>query len=219
MPDGERVDVGHVLAGLDAINHPASVAPLGMYEIASNVDAVTWTGDLGSVLAEVLFQQIRRDRPLTNAEVQQQIDLCAPPQDMLGNVDAYVIGAAYDISPSADRRVSDILQGYYCEPAGLARSRRFTTFALTVGLGALKQGSFTAERAWLHRNEIDVAHAAALYVGAISELARWALPYAVGAKLALMQRARNSPLRRTLLERFVASLRAEVAREAHRRER
>lgn len=220
MPDGERVDVGHVLAGLDAINHPAPVAPLGMYEIASNVDAVTWAGDLGSVLAEVLFQQITRDRPLTDAEVQQQIDLCAPPQDMLGNVDAYAIGAAYDISPAADRRVSDILEDYYGEPttANLPRSRRFTTFALTVGLGALKDGSFTAEQAWLRRYERDVAHAAALYVGAISETARWSLPYAIGAKLALMQRAHNSPLRRTLLERFVASLRAEVAREAHRRE-
>ena len=218
MPDGERVDVGHVLAGLDAINHPAPVEPLGLYEIASNVDAVTWAGDLGSVLAEVLFQQIRRDRPLTDAEVQEQIDLCAPPKDMLGNVDAYAIGAAYDISPAADRRVSDILEDYYGEGAGMARSRRFTTFALAVGLGALKEGSFTAERAWLGRYERDVAHAAALYVGAISELAKWGLPYAIGAKLALMKRARNSPLRRTLLERFVASLRAEVEREAHRRE-
>ena len=216
MPDGELVDVGHVLAGLDAINHRAEVAPLGLYEMASNVDAVTWAGDLGSVIGEVLFQEARLDRTLTVAEVQAQIDLCAPPQDMLGNVDAYVIGAAYDISPRAGRRVSDILLDYYGSPAtaGTARSRRFTTFAREVGLGRLEGDAFAAEPAWRARYEREIGHAAALYVGAISELAAWSLPYAVGAKLGLMKTTRDDPLRHTLLEQFVASLRSEVAREA-----
>jgi len=216
MPAGELVDVGHVLAGLDAINHPSEVAPLGMYEMASNVDAVTWAGDLGSVLAEVLFQRARLDRPLTDAEVQAQIDLCCPPQDMLGNVDAYAIGVAYDIgSRSAGRTVSDILLDYYGAPAtvGTARSRRFTTFALQVGLGRLEGDAFAAEPAWLERNEREIAHAAALYVGAVGELATWGLPYAIGAKLALMKTARDAPLRRELIERFVAALRAEVIAE------
>jgi len=213
MPGGEVVDVGHVLAGLDAINNPAVVAPLGLYEMSSNVDAVTWGGDLGSVVAEVLFQRARLDRPLSDAEVQWQVDLCAPPQDMLGNADAYAIGAAYDISAGARRRVSDILRDYYEAPGGARRSR-FTTFAESIGLGRLQEGdAFAAEPTWLERYEREIAHAAALYVGAVGELSRWNLPYAVGAKLALMKRTRDSPLTRTLLERFVASLRAEVARE------
>jgi hypothetical protein len=216
MPGGELVDVGHVLAGLDAINHPARVAPLGLYEMASNVDAVTWAGDLGSALAEVLFQRARLGRPLADAEVQAQIDLCAPPQDMLGNVDAYAIGAAYDISSGAGRAVSDILADYYgaAAAAGLPPSERFTTFVHEVGLGPLDGEAFAAEAAWLRRYERELGHAAALYVGAVSELSGWGLPYAIGAKLALMKAARDAPLRRTLLERFVASLRAEVAREA-----
>lgn len=216
MHDGELVDVGHVLAGLDAINHPGPVAPLGLYAMARNVDAVTWGGDLGSVLAEVLFQGARRERALTDAELQEQIDLCAPPQDMLGNVDAYAIGAAYDISHGAGCAVSDILLDYYggSPTAGTARSRRFTTFALEVGLGRLEGDAFAAEPAWLNRYEREIGHAAALYVGAIGDLAAWGLPYAVGAKLGLMKSARDSPLRRPLLERFVASLRSEVAREA-----
>ena len=216
MPDGELVDVGHVLAGLDAINHPAEVAPLGLFEMASNVDAATWAGDLGSVVAEALFQEARLGRVLTDTEVQAQIDLCAPPQDMLGNVDAYAIGAAYDISQRAGRRVSDILLDYYGSPAtaGTARSRRFTTFAREVGLGRLEGDAFAAQPAWRARYEREIGHAAALYVGAISELAAWSLPYAVGAKLGLMKTTRDDPLRHTLLERFVASLRSEVAREA-----
>lgn len=216
MPGGEVVDVGHVLAGLDAINHPAEVSPLGLYAIEHNVDAVTWAGDLGSVVAEVLFQEARLERPATDAEVQAQIDLCAPAQDMLGNVDAYAIGAAYDIGEASGRAVSDILLDYYSKAAsaGTARSRRFTAFAAEVGLGRLEGDAFAAEPAWVGRYSREIGHAAALYVGATGELATWGLPYAFGAKLGLMQTARDAPLRRALLERFVASLRAEVAREA-----
>ena len=100
MPNGDFVDVGHVLAGLDAINHPTTVAPYYMYEMASNVDAVTWAGDLGSVLAECIFQAMKQGRPLTDAEIQAQIDEYAPTQDMLGNVDAYAIGDAFDVAAS-----------------------------------------------------------------------------------------------------------------------
>jgi len=217
MADGEVVDVGHVLAGLDAMNHPTAVAaPLGLYEMSSNVDAVTWAGDLGSVLAEVVFHQSRLRRQLKDAEIQAQIDLCAPPQDMLGNIDAYAIGAGYDISPAAGRPVSDILLDYYGAPAtaGSPRSRRFTTFALGIGLGPLGGHMFAMERAWRRRYEREVAHAAALYVGAISKVSPWGLPYAIGAKLALMHTTSDTSLRHALLDRFVASLRTEVAREA-----
>jgi hypothetical protein len=215
MPDGEVVDVGHALAGLDAINHPAAVAPHGLYAMARNVDAVTWAGDLGSALGEILFQRARLERALTDAEVQAQIDLCSPPHDMLGNVDAYAIAAAYDIGHDAGRTVSDILLDYYGAPAtgGTARSRRFTTFALEVGLGHVEAKAFAAESAWLNRYERELGHAAALYVGATGELALWSLPYGIGAKLGLMKSARDAALRRVLLKRFVASLRAEVARE------
>lgn len=217
MPGGDVVDIGHVLAGLDAMNHPTAVAaPLGLYEMSSNVDAVTWAGDLGSVLAEIVFQQARLGRQLSDAEIQAQIGLCAPPQDMLGNIDAYAIGASYDISPTADRLVSDLLLDYYGAPATTAspRSRRFTTFAHEVGLGPLEGDTFAMERHWRRRFEREIAHAAALYVGAISRISAWGLTYGLGAKLALMSHTADTSLRHALLTRFVAALRAEVAREA-----
>jgi hypothetical protein len=95
MPDGDFVDVGHVLAGLDAMNHPTTVAPYYMYEMSTRGRG---PGDLGSVLGEVIFQRAKLGRPLTGPEVQAQVDEMAPAQDMLGNVDSG------SWTPSATRR-------------------------------------------------------------------------------------------------------------------
>ncbi|HEV2774968.1 MAG TPA: hypothetical protein VGV90_05200, partial [Solirubrobacteraceae bacterium] len=70
------------------------------------------------------------------------------------------------------------------------------------------------EPAWLARYGREIGQAAALYVGVTGDLADWGLPYAIGAKLGLMRTTRHDPLRHTLLDRFVAALRREVAREA-----
>jgi hypothetical protein len=220
MPNGDFVDVGHVFAGLDALNHPSKVNPFYMYEMSSNVDAVTWAGDLGSVLAEVIFQAAKLGRPLTGPEVQAQIDEMAPVQDMLGNVDAYVIGNAFAVSSGAGKKVSDILLEYYGAPgtasaAGeAARSQRFTTFAAQLGLGPLTGGAFTGEAAWLTKYELEVGKAGALYVGATSEIAKWSLTWGLGGKLGLMDAVRDNPFRRRLLEKFLAALKAKVAAEA-----
>ncbi len=220
MPNGDFVDVGHVLAGLDAINHPATVGPYYMYEMASNVDAVTWAGDLGSVLAERIFQTMKKGGPLTDAEVQAQIDEYAPAQDMLGNVDAYAIGDAFDVGSARGKRVSEILAEFYggpgmASPTGTAaHAKRFTTFARKIGLGPLVGGAFANEAAWLTRYELEIGKAGALYVGASTEVATWSVTFGLGAKLGLMDRVRDSPFRRTLLERFLAELKPKVAAEA-----
>jgi hypothetical protein len=220
MPNGDFVDVGHVLAGLDAINNPTSVsAPFGSYTISSNVDAVTWVGDLGSILAEVVFQFMKLGRKLTDPEVQAQIDLMAPVQDMLGNVDAYAIGDAYAVgSGSGGKRVSEILMDYYgsgASPAGLkARANRFTTFASKIGLGTLgASGTFSGETAWLAKYEVEVGNAAALYVGAGTHVKTYVNPYGWGGLAGLMSGVSSNPFRRPLLEEFLRQLKLKVAAE------
>jgi hypothetical protein len=220
MPNGDFVDVGHVLAGLDALNHPHDASgPLWMYEMSGNVNAVTWAGDLGSVLAEVVFQRAKLGLPLTDSQVQAQVDELAPVQDLLGDVDAYAIGRSFAIGSGAGKKVSDILLEYYGAPGTAsatgehARSQRFTTFAGELGLGPLTGGSFTNEAAWLDRYEVEVGKAGALYVGANSAIAKWSLTYGVGALLGLMDGVRDNPFRRTLLEAFVAELKVRVAAE------
>lgn len=179
LRDGLWCDIGHVFAGLDAFNHPGPVDGLGTINITSNVDAVTWVGDLGSVLAEWKFWQLHPDRGsralLTIAEAQAKIDEYASARDMLGNIDAYAIQSEFNISgtptpaPHSRRRripkVSDILKAYYLRDYP-ARSHRYSRFAHAIGLRGWNGTRFSNESARVSYYTDEVNDAAALYVGA-----------------------------------------------------
>jgi Domain of unknown function (DUF4157) len=170
LADGTFDDIGHVFAGLDALNHPEQVDGPLTINITHNVDAVTWVGDLGSVLAEVQFKWVNEDFALTNAEVQAIVSEYASGQDMLGNIDAYVIGSEYNITNSGGMKVSDLLRQYYLgtAPAGgvNARDRRYSRFASQVGLLGWNGSTFSNESSWLDDYTDEVNDAAALYVAA-----------------------------------------------------
>lgn len=107
LEDGSFCDIGHVFAGLDAHSHPTSVnAPLSIAVVNDNVGAVTWTGDLGSVLAEGIIAGITRGRSLTDPETQAIVNEYASPQDMLGNIDAYAMASAFNVSNTGGRKVA-----------------------------------------------------------------------------------------------------------------
>ena len=216
VPGGDFVDAGHVLAGLDALNYPGRVsAPAGTFALSSNVDAVTWLGDLGSVLAEAAFQRARLGRDLTAAELQAQVDQLAPAVDMLGNADAYAIGAAdaYTIGSADGRKVPDLLEEYYGPDPHGVRARRFTVFAAQIGLGKLDAGSFTGESGWRAKYEAEAGNAAALYVGAGAHVKGYVNPVGWAELAGSMRRAGGDPLRRALLREFLRQLAAKVAAE------
>jgi hypothetical protein len=167
------IDIGHVFAGLDAINNPNQVGFLYGTDIGidSNVDATTWVGDLGSVLGELLFKRLKEDRLLTPTEAQDIVNEYASPQDMLGNIDAYVIGRSYNMDKSSPaKKVSDILKEYYLgettTKVAQNREHRYSIYASEVGLKGWTGSTFTNENEWLLKYIDQVNDAAALYVGA-----------------------------------------------------
>ena len=172
LSDGSFVDLGHVFAGLDAFNYPQEVG-MRPVKIASNVGAVTWLGDLGSALAEAQFKYINKGE-VRQAELQAVIDEYSSAQDMLGNIDAYVIKETFAIEKKAGgQKVSDILKSYYLgaatTTAGQAREHRYSKFARSVGLTGWNGAAFSNETAWVQTYGDEVSDAAALYIGATTE--------------------------------------------------
>ncbi|MEQ8972638.1 MAG: DUF4157 domain-containing protein [Coleofasciculus sp. C1-SOL-03] len=215
LEDGSYIDLGHVFAGLDALNYPQSVQAPGLSSIGidDNVDAVTWVGDLGSVLAEIQFQWIRNDKQISSKERQAIINEYASPQDMLGNIDAYVIDQQFDIDEtSGGRKVSEILREYYLngstDQGTPSRDRRYSIFAQAVGLNNWDGTNFSNESEWIDSYTDQVNDAAALYVGANSE-GILGLPGRFGFVLGMSMNAGA----RTLVEIFLNALKQRIALE------
>lgn len=173
LADGTYIDMGHVLAGLDAWQHRQqvvfSVGGKIQTELAlrSNVDAVTWLGDLGSVLAETQFRFVSRGKYVTNEEIRRIISEYASPQDMVGNLDVYALARKYNLGSSelsAQGTLSDILREYYLDGFGdMKRSSRYVSFAEEVGL--LNGSKIMVKSKWVRSYNDQLSDAAAMYIG------------------------------------------------------
>lgn len=158
LPEGFYCDVAHILAGLDAFNHPQIVTPLPNFltfaarlfpHVDSNMDIVTWLGDIASSSGDFFFDYLNhKKKPLTTAQEQHYIDIDAPGSDMLGDIDPYVIRAHYDVSATKGQRFTDILLDYY-SAGNKHRRRRTSIYCEQVGLKGWDGKSFSNEKEWL----------------------------------------------------------------------
>ena len=215
LEDGSFDDIGHVFAGLDAANHPTGVsAPLGIASVADNKAAVTWTGDLGSAVTEISFKASNAGVPAAVSSMQAIVNEYASAQDMLGDIDAYVIADQYNISSSGGKKVSELLRAYYLGAAtsadGRAREHRYSRFCALTGLTGWTGSGFANETAWLDRWTPEVAGAAALYYGKTTE-GVLAIPGRAGSISAIQEP--TNPVARLLLEKFLDALKTRVAAE------
>lgn len=156
---GIPVDLGHLIAGLDAGFHPAVISLKdGQIRLRSNKEAVTYVGDLGSVVMNYLFSatgsfdeiaRIRDDQHLS-----QVFHLYAGIADMTANADAFVM--PFDL----EKMLADNLEAYYkCPENGL--NQRFTKFAQAIGLGELENNEFSNDsRDWRDSIKAEIFNSA-----------------------------------------------------------
>lgn len=210
LPDGTYCDIAHILAGLDAANHPQIVSPLPNFllflvqlvpHVDSNVDIVTWLGDIASSSGDFLFAYLKRNRQaLSLTHEQQLIDTDAPGSDMLGDIDTYVIAQHYDVSAERGQRFSDILADYYLpgQPGARYRQRRFLTFCEAVGLRDWDGLRFGNEEQWLREYRRQLRDNVSFQVFSLTEeklksiwlsLAIWFNSYPDVLKLEVLLRA------------------------------
>ena len=119
LADGTTTDLGHVLAGLDARNHRAPIEGHAGWVLEDNLAAVTWLGDLASVLGELCFTALAYERAVTVDEINTCIEFGNPGVDMAGNIDAFLLDG--DIAARVGGpAVTSLLGDYYATSAAEA---------------------------------------------------------------------------------------------------
>ena len=224
LPSGCYCDVAHILAGLDAFNYPQVVTPLPGFllwagklfpHVDSNVDVVTWLGDIASSSGDFLLRNRHPDEELSDEERQAIIDRDAPGSDMLGNVDTYVIRHFFDTSARDGQRVTDILEDYYRRPITDCpyRGKRIATFARMTGLGEWKGESFSRERKWLRFYRHHLRNNVAFQVFSLTDQKLDSIYLPLGVYFRRYERELELE---TLLEIWLRTLRKEMKNELAR---
>jgi hypothetical protein len=112
-------------------------------------------------MAEVQIKFVNNGlKPIASNVVQAVINEYASPQDMLGNIDAYVLWKY--VKPG--RKVSEILEDYYLKE-NTDRDHRYGIFAKSIGLN-WNGSAFSNEEQWLNEYTDEVNDSAALYLAA-----------------------------------------------------
>ena len=159
LPNGQRVDIGHVLLSMDALLHPRTASPYTDYDVP-NIDPAGWVADVG--IATVWLTHAEEGDPHPGApanppppSVEAYFRLSAPDEDLLGDVDAFRLEQSFVAQPST---LSAALRAYYL--GGTAGGRpgtetRYQTFCAATGLTYRRSGtSIVWDRAW-HNPMID----------------------------------------------------------------
>jgi hypothetical protein len=177
LPSQWYCDMGHVLAGMDAANFPAPVAPipdklmwlrkiLPIPSVDKNTDCSTWLGDISSSAGEFLFYKIKNRTAPNESEEQKLIDAGAPGADMLGNIDSIVIPMVYKLNANTGFSVSQIFRDYYY-PGGYGHYfslRRCQMFCKSVGLKNWNGTNFSNEKKWLRYQSRQLRTTTAFYI-------------------------------------------------------
>ncbi len=220
LPSGLYCDMGHVLGGMDAFNYRAPVTPLPnvflwlkrLFPLVdSNMDIVTWLGDIASSAGEFLYKELQEKRDLTDEEMQKIINRYAPGPDMLGDIDPYVICQIYNTKAEYGLRVTEIFRDYYSE-SGLGayyRKRRSSYFSSKVGLIGWDGNAFQNEGKWMEYYMKQLKNNNAFYIFSRCEGVR-------GVFLALftwMGHYKHTTHDRLLLRIFLNSVKRDIKTE------
>jgi len=157
----EFTDIGHVLAGLDAMMNPHPVSFHGITTSLNNEEVASWLGDVGSAAAEWAVDNYYGltvgGKPASSQD--HYFSGLAGDSDLLGDIDAYAMRAAFSPSSSPSSLVmsavtlrgalSDALLEYYRvaqSNQGKARNQRFRIFVESFG-GVIRGGSLVDPQA------------------------------------------------------------------------
>lgn len=147
LQNGERIDVGHLLLGLDALIHPNTGDPYATYGIP-NIDPSSWAADLGIASVWTTLHEESGSPPkgapvkLDTPDLDAYYNMSAPTEDLLSDVDSFGLHGQYAWIPGG-QPLSLALRGYYLGLGDMAPSvsRRWQTFCRRNGLTYTNTGN------------------------------------------------------------------------------
>ncbi len=144
LPGGQRLDVGHLLLGLDALLHPRTRGAFAAYSVP-NIDPSSWVADLGIASVWMTTHQETGSphgdvvNPPSSADLATYYDKSAPIEDLLGDVDSFGLHAQWQATPG--QSLSQVMRGYYLGSGATSIQRRFQLFASANGFGYTRRGN------------------------------------------------------------------------------
>jgi hypothetical protein len=136
LANGQSVDVGHVFTGIDAYNFPRSSGAFATIGLNSR-DAATWSGDVGSALAEYVLQSRALQGDKTPPQYYRAL---ASEDDMLGDIDGLAM-ETLTLPPDKDK-LSDRIELYYIQTEGghSGSEQRMKRFCRACGFAVEERG-------------------------------------------------------------------------------
>jgi outer membrane protein OmpA-like peptidoglycan-associated protein len=172
--DGQMLDIGHLLTGMDAMQKPQTVSANiagGMYldTNVANHEWATWAGDVGSAAAYHTFCVSFINFTSTYGQYFKNF---ASDSDLEGDIDSYANWAWLDSVASSpelqlNKPLSEVLMQYYRltnTKAGRARAGRFDIFINFYG-GDVKSGKITKRSQLIKNLSAPINEFALLFLG------------------------------------------------------
>ncbi len=146
LGDGTRIDVGHLLLGLDALIHTIPPEdPYKTYQVSA-IDPASWVADLGiaAVWMEQHEQGTQPDSPrkLSSPDLDAYYKMSAPNEDLVGDIDSFALGKVFSLR--SNWPLSKMMRAYYLgvgDKAAIDKRGRYQVFCLTNQLTYNQSGT------------------------------------------------------------------------------
>jgi hypothetical protein len=144
LANGERIDFGHLLLGLDALVHPRTSTPYSDYG-GPNIDPSSFVADIGIAAVRMTQHEESGSPPgkpphqLSSPNLDEYYRMSAPTEDLLGDADSFGMQEAFN---SGAVSLSQAMRTYYLGSGGAAPvvNRRWQSFCTRSRLSYTRAG-------------------------------------------------------------------------------
>jgi hypothetical protein len=133
-PDGDKLDIGHALVGLESCRSPQASRTFRVgLGLRYGPPTATWGGDAGTALTgHVAPSNAARRSANRGAALRKSFNEASSPADMRGNADAYALHGMWQKRPH--KSLFEVLEAYYAEGSESVCARaRYSGFASVAG--------------------------------------------------------------------------------------